>query len=96
MEIAVLGAHLAVPKDIAQRNGGITNLVVNQGVLVNGPDIKFILTGADIEAKSLVEDGVEALGVLGTLLVSLLEPHLDKGVGFSKEILVSEIDFGRC
>ena len=76
MEAVVLGTLLAFHKNITQRDRSIANLIINQRILIDHIDIKLILTRLDIKAESLVEDGVETLGLLGSLFVGLLRARV--------------------
>ena len=89
-QLVVRGTLVAGLEEVGQGDRDIANLVVAESILVDRTNVELVLSRADVEAERLVEDGVQTLGVLGAVLVRLLEPHLDEGIRLAKDILVCQ------
>ena len=90
-KVVILSGSLARAQDLVQRDRGVANFVVVECVLIDSSNIELVLTGAHVEAEGLVINRVKALVVLGTLLVSLFQPHLDVRIALADPVLVPKI-----
>lgn len=90
-EIVIPSRDIARVENLIQRDGGVTNFVIAERVLVHCANMKLVLSGTDLEEEGLIVDRVDALVVLGALLVRLIEPHLDERIIPAEPILVAKI-----